>query len=39
VVTTAMLLLIAVVLAAIWVVLVLFSVALFDRETILTRWK
>jgi ABC-2 type transport system permease protein len=39
VVTTPMLLLIAVVLAAIWVVLVLFSVTLFDRETILTRWK
>lgn len=39
VVTTPMLLLIAVVLAGIWVVLVLFSVALFDRETILTRWK
>jgi ABC-2 type transport system permease protein len=26
-------------LAAVWVVLTLFSVAIFDRETILTRWK
>jgi ABC-2 type transport system permease protein len=39
VVTTPVLLLVALVLAAVWVSLVLFSVALFDRETILTRWK
>jgi hypothetical protein len=30
---------IAAVLAAVWALLVMLSVALFDRETILTRWK
>jgi ABC-2 type transport system permease protein len=39
VITTGMLIAIAFVLAAIWVLLVLLSVALFDRETILTRWS
>lgn len=39
VVTTPTLLVVAVVLAAFWLVLILVSVALFERETILTRWK
>ena len=39
IVTTPVLLLLAAALAALWVVLILFSVALFERETILTRWK
>lgn len=39
VITTGMLIAIAVVLAVVWVLLVLLSVALFDRETILTRWS
>jgi ABC-2 type transport system permease protein len=39
VVTTPILLVVAAVLAALWVVLILFSAALFERETILTRWK
>jgi ABC-2 type transport system permease protein len=36
--TTGILLAIALFLAIVWVLLVLLSVALFDRETILTRW-
>jgi ABC-2 type transport system permease protein len=36
---TAMLLLAALGLLAIWLVVATFSVALFQRETILTRWK
>lgn len=39
IVSTPVLLLLAAALAALWVVLILFSVALFERETILTRWK
>jgi ABC-2 type transport system permease protein len=39
VVTTGMLALVTGGIAAAWVLLVLLSVALFDRETILTRWK
>ena len=39
VVTTPTLLVVAVVLAAFWLILILVSVALFERETILTRWK
>jgi ABC-2 type transport system permease protein len=39
VVTTPMLLVVALALAALWFALILFSVALFERETILTRWK
>jgi ABC-2 type transport system permease protein len=39
VISSAMLAVVALGLAAAWVVLVLFSVALFDRESILTRWK
>lgn len=39
VVTTPVLLLIAAVLAIVWVLLIRFSMALFERETILTRWK
>ncbi|MEP6916539.1 MAG: ABC transporter permease subunit [Acidobacteriota bacterium] len=39
IITTEMLLLIAVALAALWAVMILISVALFQRETILTRWK
>lgn len=39
VITTGMLIAIAMVLAVVWVLLVLLSVALFDRETILTRWS
>ena len=39
VITTAVLSAVAAVLAVLWVLLVLLSVALFDRETILTRWK
>lgn len=37
-VTTAVLLLLCVAMIAGWVVLILLSVALFERETILTRW-
>ncbi len=37
--TTGMLALVTAGIAAAWVLLVLLSVALFDRETILTRWK
>ena len=37
-VTTAILLLVCAVMMAAWVVLILLSVALFERETILTRW-
>ena len=37
--TTGLLVLVALVMAAVWVLLILFSVALFERETILTRWK
>jgi ABC-2 type transport system permease protein len=39
VITSPVLLLLALGLAAVWVLLILFSVALFERETILTRWK
>ena len=39
VITVPVLLLIAAALAIIWILLVLFSMALFERETILTRWK
>jgi ABC-2 type transport system permease protein len=39
VITTPVLLLLALGLAGVWVLLILFSVALFERETILTRWK
>lgn len=39
VLTTAILLLISATLVIVWVLLVMLSVALFDRETILTRWK
>jgi len=39
VVTTGMLAAVTAGIAAAWVLLVLLSVALFDRETILTRWK
>jgi ABC-2 type transport system permease protein len=39
VVTTRTLLVVAAALAALWGVLILLSVALFERETILTRWK
>ena len=39
IITTAILLAVAAGLAALWIVLIMFSVALFDRETILTRWK
>jgi ABC-2 type transport system permease protein len=39
VVTTTILLLLAGALGAVWLLLILFSVALFDRERILTRWK
>jgi hypothetical protein len=38
-ITTSVLLVVATVLALVWGLLVLFSVALFERETILTRWK
>jgi hypothetical protein len=34
-----MLMLVGVALAALWLVLILLSAALFERETILTRWK
>lgn len=37
--TTALLLLVAAVALVAWLLLVMFSVALFERETILTRWK
>jgi ABC-2 type transport system permease protein len=39
IITTPMLMLVGVGLAALWLVLILFSAALFERETILTRWK
>ena len=39
VITTPVLLLVGGALGALWILLVLFSVALFERETILTRWK
>ena len=39
VITVPVLLLIAAVLAIVWILLVLLSMALFERETILTRWK
>ena len=39
IVTTGLLVLVGVALAAAWGLLILFSVALFERETILTRWK
>jgi ABC-2 type transport system permease protein len=39
VVTTSMLLAVAFGLAIIWLLLIFLSVAIFDRETILTRWK
>lgn len=39
VLTVSVLLLIAAVLAIVWVLLILLSMALFERETILTRWK
>jgi ABC-2 type transport system permease protein len=38
-IATSALIVIATVLAVVWGLLVLFSVALFERETILTRWK
>lgn len=37
-ITTAILLALCVAMAAVWVVLIFLSVALFERETILTRW-
>ena len=37
--TSALLLLVAAVALAAWVLLIMLSVALFERETILTRWK
>jgi ABC-2 type transport system permease protein len=39
VITTPILLLVGIALGVIWIGLVLLSVALFERETILTRWK
>jgi len=39
IITSATLLLVSLGLAVVWVLLILFSVALFERETILTRWK
>ena len=39
VITVPVLLLIAAVLAVAWILLILLSMALFERETILTRWK
>ena len=39
IVTTPVLLLVGLVLAAVWLALIAFSAALFERETILTRWK
>jgi len=39
IVTTVVLGAVALLLAAVWVLLILVSVALFERETILTRWK
>ena len=39
VVTTTTLLLMAVAMAVAWGLLVMLSVALFDRENILTRWR
>ena len=39
IITTPLLLLVALALAIVWLILMLLSVALFDRETILTRWK
>jgi ABC-2 type transport system permease protein len=37
--SSPMLLLLSLAMGAAWVVLILLSVALFERETILTRWK
>jgi hypothetical protein len=37
--TSALLLVLAALALAVWVLLIMLSVALFDRETILTRWK
>jgi hypothetical protein len=39
IVTTTALLMVSLALGGVWVLLILFSVALFERETILTRWK
>ena len=39
IVTTLMLVVAGLALGMLWLVLILFSVALFERETILTRWK
>jgi ABC-2 type transport system permease protein len=39
IVTTTVLLMVSLALGGVWVLLILFSVALFERETILTRWK
>ena len=39
VITSAMLVIVSLALAVMWVLLILLSVALFERETILTRWK
>lgn len=39
IITTAVLVGVAAILAVIWLLLVLLSVALFDRENILTRWR
>jgi ABC-2 type transport system permease protein len=39
IVTTPILLLISAALAALWLALIVFSAALFQRETILTRWR
>ncbi|HEU4939746.1 MAG TPA: ABC transporter permease subunit [Vicinamibacterales bacterium] len=39
VITVPILLVVAAVLAIVWVLLILLSMALFERETILTRWK
>ena len=39
IVTTPVLLLISLALAILWLALIAFSAALFERETILTRWK
>jgi ABC-2 type transport system permease protein len=38
-ITTPILLALCVAMAAVWVVLILLSIALFERETILTRWS
>ena len=39
IVTTPVLVLVAIALAGAWIALIAFSAALFERETILTRWK